>query len=42
MKVMIVMIIDCEKKESGFIWDEELSAGGRRESDAISCVHFEM
>ena len=42
MKVMIVMIIDHEKKESGFIWDGELSASGRQESNAISCVQFEM
>ena len=42
MKAMIAMIIDCERKESEFIWDGELSTGGRRESNAISCVHFEM
>ena len=42
MKAMIVMIFDHENKESEFIWDEELSTGGRRESNAISCVHFEM
>ena len=35
-------IIDCEKKELGFIWDGELSASGRRESNAISCMHFEI
>ena len=34
--------IDCERKESEFIWDGELSAGGHRESNAISCVHFEI
>ena len=28
MKAMIVMIIDHEKKASGFIWDGELSTGG--------------
>ena len=42
MKVMIARIIDHEKKESEFIWDGELSAGGCQESNAISCVHFEM
>ena len=42
MKAMIVMIIDHEKKELEFILDEELSTGGRQESNAISCVHFEM
>ena len=42
MKVMIVMIIDHERKELEFIWDGELSAGGHRESNAMSCVHFEM
>ena len=42
MKAMIAMIIDHEKKESRFILERELSAGGRRESNAISCVHFEM
>ena len=42
MKVMIAMIIDCERKESEFIWDGELSAGGCREPNAISYVHFEM
>ena len=40
MKVMIAMIIDCERKELEFIWDGELSAGGHRESNAISCVHL--
>ena len=40
MKAMIAIILDHEKKESGFIW--ELSTGGRRESNAISCVHFEI
>ena len=39
---MIATIIDGERKESEFIWDGELSAGGRRESNAISCVYFEM
>ena len=34
--------IDCERKELEFIWDEELSTGGCRESNALSCVHFEM
>ena len=34
--------IDHERKESEFIWDGELSAGGCQESNAISCVHFEM
>ena len=35
--------IDCERKESEFTWDGELlSTSGRRESNAISCVHFEM
>ena len=34
--------IDHERKESEFIWDGELSAGGHRESNAINCVHFEM
>ena len=29
-----------EKNESEFIWDGELSAGGHRESNALSCVHF--
>ena len=42
MKAMIVMMIDCEKKELGFLWDGELSASGHQESNAISCVHFEM
>ena len=34
--------IDCERKESEFTWDGEFSTSGRRESNAISCVHFEM
>ena len=40
MKAMIAMIIGCKKKESEFLWDGELSTGGCRESNAISCVHF--
>ena len=40
MKVMIAMIIDCERKELEFIWDGELSASGRQEPNAISCVHL--
>ena len=35
-----MMIVGREKNESEFIWDGELSAGGRRESNALSCVHF--
>ena len=43
MKVMIAMILDREKKESESLYrGGELSAGGRQESNAISCVHFEM
>ena len=42
MKAMIAMIIDHERKELELIWDGELSAGECRESNAISCVHFEM
>ena len=42
MKVMIAMILDRERKESEFIRDGELSTGGHRESNVISCVHFEM
>ena len=42
MKAMIAMIIDHERKELEFIWEGELSTGGRQESNAISCVHFEM
>ena len=42
MKVMIAMILAHERKESEFIWDGELSASGCRESNTISCVHFEM
>ena len=42
MKAMIAMIIDHERKESEVIWDGELSTSGHRESNAISCVHFEM
>ena len=42
MKAMIAMIIDRERKESEFIWDGDLSASGCRESNAISCVHFDM
>ena len=42
MKAMIAMIIDHERNKTEFIWDRELSAGGRRESNVISCVHFEM
>ena len=42
MKAMIVMIFDREKNESEFYRNGELSAGGRRESKAISCVLFEM
>ena len=42
MKAVIAMIIACERKESEFIWDGELSASGHQESDAIICVHFEM
>ena len=34
--------INHERKESEFIWDGELSASGCWESNAISCVHFEM
>ena len=34
----IVMIIGCEKNESEFIWDGELNAGGRRESNALICA----
>ena len=34
--------IDHERKESEFIWDGELSTSGHQESNAISCVHFEM
>ena len=39
---------DCDefqavgRKSRSFIWNGELSAGGRRESKAISCVHFGM
>ena len=39
---------DCDefstvgRKSRSFIWDGELSAGGHRESKAISCVHFGM
>ena len=40
MKVMIAMIIDCERKESEFIWDGELSASGCQEPIAISSVHL--
>ena len=40
MKVMIAMIIDCERKESEFIWTGGLSAGLHREPNAISCVHL--
>ena len=29
MKAMIAVIIDHERKESEFIWDGELSTGGR-------------
>ena len=34
--------IDHERKELEFIWDGELSTSGHLESNAISCVHFEM
>ena len=34
--------IDRERKVLEFLWDGELSTGGRREPNAISCVHFEM
>ena len=40
MKALIVMIIGREKNESEFIKDGELSAGGCRESNALSCMHF--
>ena len=40
MKAMIAMIIDHERKESEFIWTRGLSASGRREPNAISCVHL--
>ena len=30
------------EEKSEFFRDGELSAGGRQESKAISCVHFEM
>ena len=42
MKAMIAMILDCERKESKFIWDGDLSASGCREPNAVSCVLFEM
>ena len=40
MKAMIAMNLDRERKESEFIWDGELNASGRRESNAISWVHL--
>ena len=40
MKVMVAIIIDCERKESEFIWPGGLSASGRQEPNAISCVHL--
>ena len=40
MKAMILMIIDCGRKELEFIWTGELSAGGCREPNAISSVHL--
>ena len=42
MKAMIAMIIDHERKDLEFMEDGELSAGRHQESNAISCVHFEM
>ena len=36
----IVMIIDCERKESEFIWTGDASAGGHQEPNAISSVHL--
>ena len=40
MKAMITMIIDCERKESEFIWTGGLSTGRCQEPNAISCVHL--
>ena len=37
-----MMIIDCERKESEFIWTGGLSAGGHREPNAISSGALEM
>ena len=42
MKAMIVMILTMRRMSRSLYRNGELSAGGRQESKAISCVLFEM
>ena len=41
-EAMIVMILTVRRMSRSLYRNGELSAGGRRESKAISCVLFEM